>query len=147
VAESPRKQLLVAFERCLKRIVAGAEYSTSLGAVVTLEPGQLDPEHVDDGIAVYVEKQERANELAVVRTHRLTTVAIVVKRRANAGAEAVIDAAVQDIEQALMERQTDWPVGYCNPAYQNMEYLRAPAGADWVGALLRYTSNIPIRNR
>ena len=147
MAESPRKQLLAAFERCLVGIVAGAEYSTNLGAVVTLEPGQLDPELVDDGIAVYVEKQERASDSALTRTHRLTTVAIVVKRRAHAEAEAVIDAAVQDIERALLERQPQWPVGYGNPSYQSMEYLRAPPGADWVGALLRYTSNIPIRNR
>lgn len=144
---TPRRQLLNAFALNLMRINGVAPYRTDTGTAVTLEPGQLDPEAVDDGLAVYIEKQERASDPAVQRTHRLTTVAIVVKCKGGEAAEASIDAVVDDIERAMESRQTTWPAGFGQPVYQSMEPLRAPAGADWVGALIRYTTSIPTLKR
>ncbi|MGV8959205.1 MAG: hypothetical protein ACOH1V_02300 [Stenotrophomonas sp.] len=144
---SPRHRLLQAFALNLQGISIAAGYNTDVGAVVTLEPGQLDPEEVDDGMAVYIERQERATDQAVLRTHRLTTVAVIVKRVAHAAAETTLDAVVDDIERALLNRQPSWPAGFGQPTYQSMEPLRAPAGAGWVGALVRYTTHIPILTR
>lgn len=144
---TPRRQLLDAFVLNLKRINGVAPYLTNVGGVVTLEPGQLDPTRVDDGLAVYIERQERATDPALVRSHRLTTAAIVVKRQGGTEAEGALDEVLHDIERALDGRQPTWPPGYGQPVYQSMEPLRAPAGADWIGALIRYTSHIPKLNR
>ncbi|WP_282266498.1 hypothetical protein [Stenotrophomonas sp. PS02298] len=144
---SPRRKLLDAFVFNLQRINGVEPYRTAVGAVATLEPGQLDPEQVVDGLAVYIDKQERASDPALQRTHRLTTVAIVVKRRGDEVAEESLDAVLDDIERAMDGRQPSWPSSFGQPAYQSMEPLRAPAGADWIGALIRYTSNIPKLTR
>lgn len=144
-ARSPRRRLLEAFKANLVRITKAAGYRTDIGAVISLEPGQLDPDRVDDGLAVFVQRQERAAEAAVTRTHRLTTVGLIVKRKAHAEAEAVLDDVLDDIEAALARRETSWPAHFSAPAFVSMEPLRAPAGADWVGAHLTYTTNIPIR--
>lgn len=144
---SPRRQLLNAFVLNLQRINGIAPYRTAVGTVATLEPGQLDPERVEDGLAVYIDKQERAIDPAVQRTHRLTTVAIVVKRRGGERPEESLDAVLEDIERAMDGRQTTWPAGFGQPVYQSMEPLRAPAGADWIGALIRYTTSIPTLTR
>ncbi len=144
---TPRRQLLDAFVLNLQRINGAGLYHTVIGAVVTREPGQLDPERVDDGLAVYIERQERATEAAVQRTHRLTTVSIVVKRRGGTEAEDELDLVVDDIERALDGQLETWPASFTRPVYQSMEPLRAPAGADWIGALIRYTSHIPKLTR
>lgn len=145
--KTPRKLLLEAFRDNLQRITPAAGYRTSIGEVVTLEPGQLDPEQVSAGLAIYIDKQERATDPAVLRTHRLTTVALVVKRNTEGAAEETLDDVLDDIERALLNRQPTWPAGYGQPQFQSMEPLRAPAGADWVGAQARYTSHIPIVTR
>lgn len=144
---TPRRRLLDAFHGNLLRIDGTAPYHTAIGAVATLEPDQLDPEQVDDGLAVYIERQERPDEPAVQRTHRKTTVAIVVKRRGGTNAEDELDLVVEDIERAMEGRQSTWPPGFTQPVYQSLEPLRAPAGADWIGALIRYSTNIPTLNR
>ena len=144
---TPRRKLLDAFVLNLQRINGVAPFHTAIGAVATLEPGQLDPEHVEDGLAVYIDKQERSVDLALQRTHRLTTVAIVVKRKGGETAEDSLDDVLDDIERAMDGQQKTWPPGFGQPIYQSMEPLRAPAGADWIGALLRYTSNIPKLTR
>lgn len=143
---SPRRQLLDAFAFNLQRIRIVDGFCTDVGAVVTLEPGQLDPECVQDGLAIFIERQERATDAAVARTHRLTTVGVIVKC-VGADAEAALDVVVDDIERALIGRQPTWPAGFGQPVYQSMEPLRAPAGAGWVGALLRYATHIPILTR
>lgn len=145
--KTPRRLLLDALVLNLKRIDGEPPYLTSVGEVVTLEPGQLDPTRVEDGLAVYIERQERATDPALVRTHRLTTAAIVVKRQGGIAAEGALDAVLDDIERAMDGRQQTWPQGYGAPSYQSMEPLRAPAGADWIGALVRYTSHIPKLHR
>ena len=148
MAEStPRRQLLNAFATLLRGIATSAGYRTNIGAVVTLEPGQLDPSQVDDGLAIYIDAQARATDAAVVRTHRLTTVALVVKRTTQCAAETTLDDVLDDIERALLNRQPSWPAGFGQPTYQSMEPLRAPAGADWIGAIVRYTSHIPVVTR
>lgn len=144
---TPRRKLLDAFVLNLQRINGAAPFHTAIGTVATLEPGQLDPEQVEEGLAVYIDKQERAVEPALQRTHRLTTVAIVVKRKGGKAAEGSLDTVLEDIEQAMEGRQVTWPAGCGQPVYQSMEPLRAPAGADWIGALIRYTSNIPKLTR
>ena len=144
---SPRRKLLDAFVLNLQRINGAEPFRTAVGAVATMEPGQLDPERVEDGLAVYIDKQERASDPALQRTHRLTTVAIVVKRQGGEAAEESLDAVLEDIERAMDGRQPTWPAGIGQPVYQSMEPLRAPAGADWIGALVRYTSNIPKLTR
>ncbi len=144
---TPRRKLLDAFVLNLKRIDGTGAYRTTVGTVVTLEPGQLDPDRVEDGLAVYIERQERAADAAVQRTHRLTTVAIVVKRKGGKAAEGSLDDVLDDIERAMDGRQPSWPAGFGQPVYQSMEPLRAPAGADWIGALIRYTTSIPVLTR
>ncbi|MGR4895026.1 hypothetical protein ACIPR8_07090 [Stenotrophomonas sp. LARHCG68] len=144
---TPRRRLLDAFVLNLQRIDGTAPYRTTVGTMATLEPGQLDPERVEDGMAVYIDKQERPSDPALQRTHRLTTVAIVVKRKGGDVAEGSLDDVLDDIERAMDSRQPTWPASFGQPVYQSMEPLRAPAGADWIGALIRYTSNIPKLTR
>lgn len=144
---TPRRKLLDAIVLNLKRIDGAEPYHTAIGEVATLEPGQLDPEQVEDGLAAYIEKQERAGDPALRRTHRLTTVAIVVKRKGGEAAEESLDAVLEDIERAMEGRQSTWPAGFGQPVYLSMEPLRAPAGSDWIGALIRYETNIPTFNR
>lgn len=141
---TPRRALLEAFESNLMRIQRAAGYRTDVGGVVTLEPGQLDPEAVDDGLAIYIDRQERPSEPAVSRTHRLTTVGVIVKRKAFGTGESLLDVVLDDIERSVLDRQRTWPKGHTAPAYLDMEPLRPPAGADWIGARIRFTSTIPI---
>jgi len=142
---TPRRRLLDAFAANLGEALAGTDYRTNIGVVVTLEPGQLDPEQVEEGLAIYIERQARSPEPATARTHRLTTVGVLVKRIAHGVGEARLDDVIDDIERALDARPKTWPAGFTAPQYQSMEPLRAPPGADWIGALIRYTSTIPIR--
>ncbi|WP_153164285.1 hypothetical protein [Stenotrophomonas nematodicola] len=142
---SPRRQLLEGFGANLRAIQKDGGWRTDIGLAVSLEPSQLDPSLVEEGLAIYIQRQERAGSGAVERTHRLTTVGLIVKRRARAAAEERLDDVLDDIETALTDRQSAWPRGYSAPVFQSMEPLRAPPGEDWVGALLIYTSNIPIR--
>jgi len=144
---TPRRKLLDAFVLNLKRIDGTGPYRTTVGTVATLEPGQLDPDRVEDGLAVYIDKQERASDPALQRTHRLTTVGIVVKRKGGKAAEGSLDAVLDDIERAMDGRQPSWPAGFGQPVYQSMEPRRAPAGADWIGAVIYYTTSIPVLTR
>ena len=73
--------------------------------------------------------------------------AVEVCRQGGEAAEESLDAVLEDIERAMDGRQPTWPAGIGQPVYQSMEPLRAPAGADWIGALVRYTSNIPKLTR
>lgn len=144
MAETPRRRLLAAFETALKGITKANGFHHDLAGVITREPSQLDAEDVDAGLAVIWSDQKRAIDAAVVRTHRLTTVTVVVKVKTN-DPEATIDLLADDIEQALHNRQTVWPAGFKAPEYQSTEPLRAPANSGWAGLAVTYTTHIPIR--
>ncbi|MEA9653089.1 hypothetical protein VDF32_02745 [Xanthomonas campestris pv. raphani] len=97
-------------------------------------------------LTVLVTKQQRASQPALVRTHRLTTVVVVVKVPAALDAsQASLDAAVEDIETAMSEQQQRYPTGIEFPQYLSMEPVKPDAGTGWVGALVTYQSHIPIK--
>ncbi|UXA48529.1 hypothetical protein M0D44_20005 [Xanthomonas prunicola] len=141
---SPRETLRVAVGACLQRISVDAGYQTDAGGTFTLEPGQVD-EDTNAVLTVLVAKQERASDAALVRTHRLTTLVIVIKVPAPLDtAQARLDAAVADVERAMADQQFRYPQGIQCPQYVSMEPVKPEAGMSWVGALLTYQSHIPI---
>ena len=142
---SPRTVLLEAFRDCLARIQVAAGYNTNAGSAVTLEPApHLHSEAAF--IAPVWARQQRATQAAIERTHRLTTVDVVAKvPAALANAQEVLDAIVADIEQAMDEQQFRFPHRYEFPKYQSAEPLAANVTAGWIGAVVTYTSHIPIK--
>ena len=141
---SPREHLRAAVGSCLQRISVANGYQTDAGASLTLEPGQVD-EDANAVLTVLVAKQQRASESALTRTHRLTTLVVVVKAPAPLDtAQALLDALVADIEQAMAVQQFRYPPGIQFPQYVSMEPVKPEAGMSWVGALLTYQTHIPI---
>lgn len=142
---SPRATLLAAVAACLQRIAVVDGYNTDAGQAVTLEPG---PKLGDDAafIAPVWSRQQRATQAAVERTHRLTTIDIVAKVPAHLEqAQEVLDAIVADIEAAMADQQFRYPHSYEFPKYQAAEPLAAQVTAGWIGAVVTYTSHIPIK--
>lgn len=140
---SSRQALCAAVEACLSRIRTIDGYATDAGAHVTLEPGQV-PNEQAAVIAVVIDRQTRPSTAAVVRTHRATTVAIVVKvPAAMDDAQARLDAIVGDVEKAMDDQRFRYPIGITTPQYQEMQPIAAEPGMGWIGAVFRYESNIP----
>lgn len=141
---SPRRQLLAAFETCLKRIKKADGYNTDAGNFVTLERGQ-EPASRGLLLAVVIARQDRANDPALPRTHRATTVGVVAKVAADLrNSDEVLDLIVEDIERAMRDTQRDFPAGIQYPQYAAMEPLPVEAGTGFTGAVVTYTSHIPI---
>ncbi|WP_115562347.1 hypothetical protein [Xanthomonas arboricola] len=141
---SPRETLRAAVGACLQRISIADGYQTDAGATFTLEPGQVD-EDATAVLTVLVAKQERPSDAALIRTHRLTTLLVVIKVPAPLDtAQARLDAAVADVERAMADQQFRYPLGMQFPQYVSMEPVKPEAGMSWVGALLTYQSHIPI---
>jgi hypothetical protein len=129
---------------CLQRISVANGYQTDTGPTFTLEPGQVD-EDATAVLTALVTKQERASDAALTRTHRLTTLVIVIKVPAPLDtAQARLDAAVTDVERAMADQQFRYPPRTQFPQYVSMEPVKPEAGMSWVGALLTYQSHIPI---
>lgn len=143
-----RADLLAAVTGNLQRIKQADGYQTDVGQYVTTEPTQVG----DDAaavVAVLLEGQVRATDQAVLKTHRLTTVAIVVKAQAadTREAMAMVDALAEDVEGGMDDRRFTYPVGVQVPQFVSMEPLVPEPGSPWVGAVLRYTSHIPRPQR
>ena len=130
---------------CLRRIRKADGYNTDAGALVTLEPA---PKLASDAafITVVWSRQVRATDQAVVRVSRSTTVDIIAKvPAAFTDAQGALDEIVADIEQALVDQQYRFPVGYQFPQYQSAEPLAAAAADGWVGVVVTVAGHIPIR--
>lgn len=142
-----RWQLLEAVKSCLSAISTSATppYNTNAGAVATLEPAQIK----DDGtvaLGILIESQKKATDAAVVKTHRLTTILIAIRVPTSLDdAQAMLDAAIDDVEHAMENKQTAYPAGVTFPQYDSMQPTLPPKGANWIGAVLRYTSHVPKR--
>lgn len=142
---SPRRVLLDAFVACLGRIQVADGYNTDAGSAVTLEPAPMLASDSAFITPVWA-RQQRASDPALVRTHRLTTVDVMAKVPAQlANAQEVLDAIVADIERAMDEQQFRFPHRYEFPKYQSAEPLAASVTAGWIGAVVTYTSHIPIK--
>lgn len=145
---SSRADLLAVVAANLRRIKREDGYQTDVGLYVTTEPTQVQ----DDAaavVAVLIEGQVRATDPAVVRTHRLTTLAVVVKAQADdtRQAMALVDAMTDDVEAAMDERQPAYVPGIQNPQFASMEPLVPEPGSRWVGAVLRYSTHLPRPRR
>lgn len=144
---SPRETLRVSVRDCLARIKQVDGYITNAGSYVTLEPGPVAAnEDSTELLTVVVSGQTRATDPALIRTHRKTTVSIVAKLPAVlTQVQSRLDAVVTDIEKAMADQQFRYPVGIQFPQYESMAPM-VPAPTDkWVGAVLTYTTNIPIQ--
>ncbi|MCW0398771.1 hypothetical protein NB688_000585 [Xanthomonas sacchari] len=143
--DSPRELLRAAVAANLRRIREEDGYRTDAGAAVTLEPGQVD-DSADAVLTPVVLKQERGQDAAVAKTHRLTKLGVLAKVPASLGeAQARLDAIVSDVEQAMADRQSSYPPGIQFPVYVSMEPVKPEAGMGWTGALITYQSHIPIK--
>lgn len=144
---SPRENLRAAFVACLLRIKQIDGYITDAGNYVTLEPGPVSAGDDDKAfITVVISGQARATDPALLRTHRKTTVSVVAKLPAKLSeVQSRLDAVVTDIETAMADQQFRFPVGHQFPAYESMAPLVPQATDKWVGAVLTYTSHIPIK--
>lgn len=146
MADSPRRLLLDAIGACLQRITVANGFNTDAGLSWTSEPGQIDGAGEAVVLTAVIAKQRRAADPAFARTHRDTDVAVVIKVPAALDAEqSALDLIVTDVEAALDGQQARFPRGITYPQYQQMEPVKAPAGAGWVGAVVTFQSRTPIK--
>jgi len=144
--KSPRMDLVEAVAECL-RIIATPDFNTDAGQWVTTEPKQVDDE-APGVLAVVFERQSRPTDPAIRRTHRNTTIAVILKLPHDQDeAQATLDLAIADVELAMENRQNKFPVGTSFPEYIEMLPIPAEKGMGWIGALLRYESNVPAVRR
>lgn len=142
---SPRARLRAAMGECLSRIRRADGFATDAGQAFTLEPGQVDAD-ASAVLTVLITKQQRATQPALVRTHRLTTAAVVIKLPSAPGAEQTeLDDAISDVEAAIDGQQSRFPQGFDFPQYVSMEPVPPEPGSGWVGAVVTYQSHIPIQ--
>ncbi|HWH75551.1 MAG TPA: hypothetical protein VNV16_14935 [Methylibium sp.] len=142
----PRSVLLAAFKACLERIKVVDGYETDAGLVATLEPAPVLAEDGRAFLTIVWERQARASDPALLRSHRLTTVRVIAKLQADSTeAQAWIDAVATDIERAMADQRFRFPVGYQFPQYQSAEPLTGPPASGWVGVIFTFTSHTPIR--
>lgn len=143
---SPRATWLGAIAACLQRIKKVDGYLTDAGTVVTLEPHPVLGEATTAEVGVIWTRQERPQQDAVRRTHRLTTARIVAYLPASyAARQDVLDDVVTDIETALADQQFRFPNGYEFPKYQSAEPVVSAPADGWVAAVITVTGHIPIR--
>lgn len=143
---SPRATWLTAIAACLQRIKKADGYNTDAGAMVTLEPHPVLGEASTAQVGVVWVRQERAQQDAARRTHRLTTARIVAYLPATYSArQEALDDIVTDIETALADQQFRFPNGYEFPKYQSAEPVVSAPADGWVAAVITVTGHIPIR--
>lgn len=141
---SSRSLLLDAVEANLKRITRAAGYHTDAGLYFTREPTQV-PDAQAAVVAAIVERQQRATDPAVLRTHRLTTLLVVIKAQGDTReVQQLLDDVVSDVERAMADRAFTYPAGIQAPQYAEMQPLPPDTGQKWSGALLRFTTHVPI---
>lgn len=145
---SARDQVLAATVTCLSAIRTADGYNTDAGALVTREPGQVRDD-ATSALSVTIGRQQRATEPALVRTHRLTDLSIVIKVPTDLDNEqARLDQAVTDVERAMdpASGAPRYPNGIAFPQFAEMRPLHPEKdSAGWIGALLLYQTHIPIR--
>ncbi|MEN5117505.1 hypothetical protein ABE488_09255 [Luteimonas sp. TWI662] len=97
-------------------------------------------------VALVIGKQERATDRAVSRTHRLTTVGVILKLHADIDdAVEQQDRVLSDLDRALDPAQKfRFPRGYQFPEFQSMEPAPVQPGTGWTGVVVAYSSHIPI---
>lgn len=140
-----RKQMLDAVQTCLQAILTADDYHTNAGTTVTLEPHKIQND-ASSVIGVLLDEQVRATDAAVRSTHRLTTFIVAIRVPTDLDdAQAMLDLIVDDVERAMSNRQSAYPAGVSFPDYVGMRPIPPPAGAKWIGATIRYQSNVPIR--
>ena len=143
---SPRTTWLGAIAACLQRITKAGGYNTDAGAMVTLEPHPVLGESTTAQVGVIWVRQERPQQDAARRTHRLTTARIVAYLPATYSArQEALDDIVADIEAALADQQFRFPPGYEFPKYQSAEPMVSAPADGWVAAVITVTGHIPIR--
>lgn len=143
---SPRATWLAAIVDCLKRIKKVDGYNTDAGLTVTLEPHPVLGEGAAAEVGVIWTRQERAQQDAARRSHRLTTARIVAYLPASYTArQDTLDDIVTDIEAALADQQAGFPAGYEFPKYQSAEPVVSAPADGWVAAVITVTGHIPIR--
>lgn len=143
---SPRAVMREAMAACLRRISPDAGYRTDLGEQVDLEPAPVLAEDERAFITVVWSRQARPQAPAVQRTHRETVFDVIAKVPADLDeAQQALDDAVADIEQAMDDQAFRYPNGYQAPQYRSAEPLTAGFGAGWIGVVVSYVSNIPIK--
>ena len=143
---SPRATWLAAIVDCLKRIKKVDGYNTDAGLTVTLEPHPVLGEGTAAEVGVVWTRQERAQQDAARRSHRLTTARIVAYLPASYTArQDALDDIVTDIEVALSAQQARFPAGYEFPKYQSAEPVVSAPADGWVAAVITVTGHIPIR--
>lgn len=146
VVSSPRATWLTAIAACLQRIKKADGYNTDAGLTVTLEPHPVLGEGAAAEVGVIWTRQERPQQDAVRRTHRLTTARIVAYLPASyAARQDVLDDVVTDIEAALADQQFRFPPSYEFPKYQSAEPVVSAPADGWVAAVITVTGHIPIR--
>jgi hypothetical protein len=142
---SKRKQLVDAMATNLSVIKIADGYNTDAGLNVSTEAVQI-PTGSAATINVRIESQQRATDDAVKNTHRLTIVRVAILVPTGIDDhEELLDQAIDDVERAMKDRQATYPAGVQNPRYLDMTPTAPEDGKKWIGAVLRYQSNVPIR--
>lgn len=147
---TPRRMLLSAMQTCLASIRKTDGFNTDAGTWVSTELGAITDENLAPGVqgqmALYVSQQDAPDGAISVRTHRATTVTLLLKTSSVLGAsEATLDLLVDDVERAMENKQTQFPPGIPFPTYAGLRPITQVPGSNFVGALMRWTTTIPIR--
>ena len=147
--ESPRAKLLASFVKCLESITTDDGYNTDAGDHVTTKSCQ-DPGEGEYVLGVVIAAQRRSDDPAKVKNSRNTTVGIVVKFAVDIDdREERLDLVLQDIERAMNGHgaMAHFEAGYEFPKFQEMKPIAPDAslGIGWSGAVVSYTSHIPIQ--
>lgn len=140
-----RWQTLESVKTCLQAITIAGGYNTDAGLVVTTEPAQVKQD-ASAVLAVQMEELLRATEPGFARTHRLMTFLVAIRVPTDLDdAQGTLDLAIDDVERAMQNKQTKFPAGVVFPRFEGCRPSPAPDNGRWIGAIVRYSTHVPIR--
>lgn len=143
MAEPLTYQLLQSVRSCLREIKRSAGYHTNIGATVDLERGQLDRSDEDARIVVLSGAMTPIEGPAVRTIGRSVTVNILVQALAEKDeAELILHRALDDVDRAMANRQTRYPVGVTFPRFAGTDVVQPGDSITWISVLVRYTSDV-----
>jgi len=136
-------ELLEAVQESLAQIRRSAGYHTNAGRTVTLEPGQVRDD-ASEFLAVFIETIAPSEDSAARALRlRACTVAITAKVPAELeNAERRLHEIIEDVDRAMTDQQSRYPDYVDFPRFAGAVRIAPADGLKWIGAVIRYTSNI-----
>lgn len=142
----PRSWLLLAdVEACLARIQKANGFWTDAGLNITREPHQ-QPNAAGTLIEIAIAGIGKATDPALVRTHRLVTVAVAAMVSVTADdPQFVLHCIHDDVERAMTDQHAQFGDGRSTPKFESSAPIKPADGMAWSGVDIRYTTHVRIR--